>query len=216
MKRYKYKTYKQVQPVTVIFVKALVLFLMLHGISNVLRIEYGKLCSILVAFIYFVTTSVVHTCRKRVLRQEYLLYRGSNMDKVDKLDGFEFERYLRAHFKRKGYKVELTPPKQDFGVDLILIRGSDRIAVQAKRYNHEMGYKVNYRAVQEVAAGKAYYNCNKGIVVTNSFFTTSARQLAEVNDIDLWDRKRMIMEFQARNAPPISEYKQEFCWQGGN
>lgn len=211
MKR-KYKKFKPIQPFSLIIIKSILLFIILDILIKISYCETHNYLIYLTVSCYFVFTFAIREIRKHRQREESLMYRGSNINNVDKLDGFEFERYLRAHFRNKGYKVELTPLQQDYGVDLVLIKGKDRIAVQAKRYNHEAGYKVNYRAVQEVAAGKAYYNCSKGIVVTNSFFTNSARELAKVNQIDLWDRKRLIQEFQAKNAPCISEYKKEFAF----
>lgn len=211
-KKRTYKKYKPIQPYSFIVLKAIIaVFVIYQVMEYFLMPSWTYEVSILIPLLYFVIAVTVNAKRKGQQRKEYYLYRGSNIKNVDKLNGEEFERYLRAHFKRLGYKVELTPPQKDYGVDLILSKGKDRIAVQAKRYNHEAGYKVNYRAVQEVAAGKAYYNCNKGIVVTNSFFTISAKELAEVNQIDLWDRKRMVMEFQTRNAPWPYEYKKEYC-----
>lgn len=144
---------------------------------------------------------------KRMGRKEYLDYINSDIKHVDTLNGIEFERYLKAHFIKKGYKVYLTPPQGDYGVDLVLEKHGERTAVQAKRYNHEQGYKVNYKAVQEVAAGKAIYKCTKGIVITNSFFTESAKDLAKYNNIELWDRKELIRQFKSLYSPHLHMYK---------
>jgi len=144
---------------------------------------------------------------KRLGRKEYLDYINSDIKHVDTLNGIEFERYLKAHFTRKGYKVYLTPPQGDYGVDLVIEKHGERIAVQAKRYNHEAGYKVNYKAVQEVAAGKALYQCKKGLVITNSFFTESAKDLAKYNNIELWDRKELIRQFKSLYSPHLAMYK---------
>ena len=45
--------------------------------------------------------------------------------------------------------------------------------------------------VQEVCAGKNMYNCHVGVVMTNNYFTASAKQLAEKNGILLWDRDKL-------------------------
>lgn len=37
-------------------------------------------------------------------------------------------------------------------------------------------------------AGKAYYKCHVGVVMTNSTFTLGAKQLADATGILLWDR----------------------------
>jgi restriction system protein len=49
-----------------------------------------------------------------------------------------------------------------------------RIAVQAKGWENSVGNG----AVQEVLAGKLYYDCAECAVVTNSSFTTKAKDLA--------------------------------------
>ena len=42
-----------------------------------------------------------------------------------------------------------------------------------------------------VAAIK-YYNADSAIVITNSYFTKSAIKLAKVNNVELWDRDKLI------------------------
>lgn len=43
-------------------------------------------------------------------------------------------------------------------------------------------------AVQEAVVGKSYYHCDKVVVITNNYFTPSAKELAQSNDVILWDR----------------------------
>ena len=40
---------------------------------------------------------------------------------------------------------------------------------------------------KEIAAGKNFYHCHVGVVMTNSTFTKGARDLAEANNVLLWD-----------------------------
>ncbi len=47
---------------------------------------------------------------------------------------------------------------------------------------------VGNSAVQQVIAAKAFYRCDEAMVVTNSFFTPSAKALAESADVKLVDR----------------------------
>jgi HJR/Mrr/RecB family endonuclease len=56
-----------------------------------------------------------------------------------------------------------------------------------KRYNKPVGNK----AVQEANAAQIYYRCYRALVVTNSSFTTPAKQLAERCKVELWDRKKL-------------------------
>lgn len=107
---------------------------------------------------------------------------------IDEMDGYKFEEFMKQVYEQLGYSVYHTPFSGDQGADLILTsKEKTRIAVQVKRYSG----KVSNSAVQEVVASKGFYKCTEGIVVTNSYFTDSAKQLAEANLIDLVDRNEL-------------------------
>jgi hypothetical protein len=97
----------------------------------------------------------------------------------------DFERFLTAVFQELGYQVETTKTTGDQGVDLILTRGSRRVAVQTKGYKDSVGNK----AVQEVVAGRLYYRCDSCAAITNSTFTSGAVDLANANGCVLIDGK---------------------------
>ncbi|PEZ36119.1 restriction endonuclease [Bacillus thuringiensis] len=100
---------------------------------------------------------------------------------IDKMDGFQFEVYLKALFRELGYRPEVTKRSCDYGVDVIY-----RIVIQAKRYG--IKNRVGIRAVQEVYAGKAYYKADEAWIVTNSVFTKQAEELAKACQVKLIDR----------------------------
>lgn len=107
---------------------------------------------------------------------------------IDEMNGYKFEEFMKCVYEQLGYSVYHTPFSGDQGADLILTsKEKTRIAVQVKRYSS----KVSNSAVQEVVAAKGFYKCTEGIVVTNSYFTDSARKLAEANLIDLVDRNEL-------------------------
>ena len=109
---------------------------------------------------------------------------GASMWKIDRMSGEEFEEYLKLLYEKRGYRVKLTNHTGDFGADLILEKNGERIAIQAKRYRTTVGEA----AVQQVISAKAYYDCDKAAVVTNSHFTRAAQKLAEKCDVTLIDR----------------------------
>ena len=110
------------------------------------------------------------------------------MFEIDKMNGTEFERYLELLFQKQGYKViRVGSPEDDYGADLIITKDSLTTAIQAKRHNSLIGVD----AVREVHGSIKMYNCKKGMVVTNSYFTDQAKILAKANDIELWDRKML-------------------------
>lgn len=119
----------------------------------------------------------------------------AGLGELEHMNGEQFEELLQAKFRAKGYRVTLTPNGADFGADLLLERDGTTTAVQAK---HWRARKVGVRAVQEVAAAKAYYRADKAAVVTSGDYTDQAVQLARSNDIELWDRARMTRELMDR------------------
>ena len=128
---------------------------------------------------------------RRLLSRRYL---HMSMRKVDRLSGRAFEKYLRAQFRHLGYRVTLTDLSHDYGADLILRRHGEKIVVQAKRYEKNVGIA----AVQEAVGSVAYYDADRAMVVTNSGFTKSARNLARQNEVELWGRYDIQKKFRIR------------------
>lgn len=114
--------------------------------------------------------------------------RLSTIDRVDRMDGREFELFLEDVFTALGYTVTVTPASRDFGADLLLETPDGwLIAVQAKRYEKVVGLE----AVQQIAAAVPYYQAHEGWVVTNSTFTDSAYELARPNQVRLIARMEL-------------------------
>lgn len=129
-----------------------------------------------------------------IKRFRYVRYLHMRMKKVDKLSGKAFESYLIAQFKHMGYRVFQTEDSHDYGADLLLKKRGESIVVQAKRYDRNVGLS----AVQEAVGAVAYYGADRAMVVTNSGFTKSAKNLARQNDVELWDREEIKKRFLIR------------------
>ncbi|BCJ95485.1 hypothetical protein acsn021_30540 [Anaerocolumna cellulosilytica] len=135
---------------------------------------YGIISTILIKIIFLIR-----------VRNMYL---NCDIDAVDEMTGIEFEQFLYFKFRKQGYKVNTTPVSSDYGADLVVRKRRETIVIQAKRYQRDVGIA----AVQEVIGSIAYYNASKGMVITNSFFTPNAINLAIANDVILWNRKELI------------------------
>lgn len=97
-------------------------------------------------------------------------------------NGEEYERYIAAIMGALGFEdIKMTPTTGDFGADIIAIKDGVKCCVQCKMYSNPVGIS----AVQEVIGAKAHYGCAAAMVVTNSTFTTAAKQLAAENDVIL-------------------------------
>ncbi|MDB5334635.1 MAG: hypothetical protein JWN70_254 [Planctomycetaceae bacterium] len=100
------------------------------------------------------------------------------------LRGCDFELFLKDVFEELGFNVRTTKISGDQGVDLVASKGQVRIAIQAKGWANN----VSNSAVQAVVAGKLHYDCTSCVVITNSSYTRSARELARSTNCRLIDR----------------------------
>jgi len=104
---------------------------------------------------------------------------------VDAMDGYEFEDFLVRLFSGIGYDVQSTKRARDQGADLFVSKFGEKTVIQAKNYSENVGNA----AVQQVLAAKTFYGCDRAMVVTNRFFTASAKELAESAGVKLVDRQ---------------------------
>lgn len=122
------------------------------------------------------------------LRKKIEFIDACKLEYIDELDGFEFEIFVAKLLTCLGYNNSIvTQSSGDYGIDVIAIKDDIKYAIQCKNYSQPVGNK----AVQEAYSGKSFYNCHVAIVVTNNYFTNSAKKQAEKNDVVLWDRDKL-------------------------
>lgn len=122
----------------------------------------------------------------RIYYNKLSILAQSNIQDTDKMTGNEFEDFLSSLFLSLGYQVKKTKSSSDFGADLIIDNGV-QVIVQAKRYTKP----VSLSAIQEITAAKKHYQVNNAWVITNNYFTKSAKNLAADNNIRLIDREEL-------------------------
>lgn len=104
---------------------------------------------------------------------------------MDLMEGRDFEYFCAELLKKRGFtEVEVTKGSGDYGVDILAQKEGITYAIQCKCYADVVGVK----AVQEVYAGRDYYDCMVGAVLTNQYFTAPAVEAAKKLKILLWDR----------------------------
>lgn len=140
----------------------------------------------LISILAFITLIIFWKINKKIRR--YRKLKRTRIGEIDTMSGEEFEHFLGAFFKRRGYKVRYTASSGDYGADLILKDGREKIVVQAKRYSSTVGVK----AVQEIIGAVRMYDATEAWVVTNNYFTKQAVNLAEMNDVYLIDRDQLV------------------------
>lgn len=118
------------------------------------------------------------------------------------MDGLAFEHFVAKLLRQRGYRAEVTQASGDFGVDIIARKGRRSIAIQVKRYKGS----VARHAISDAVAGKYHWKCNEAWVITNSYFTKDAHELARSTQCRLIDRDELARWLEpgvAAAIPPL-------------
>lgn len=104
---------------------------------------------------------------------------------IDEMEGHDFEYFCAQLLAERDFiDVEVTRGSGDYGVDILAEKDGVTYAIQCKRYTTPVGVE----AVQQVYAGKDYYDRMVGVVMTNQYFTAPAVEVAKKLKVLLWDR----------------------------
>lgn len=107
-------------------------------------------------------------------------------------NGRAFEAKLAKSFRATGWHVEETPSSGDFGVDLIITKEDQRVAVQAKHHRKP----VTGKAVDAVYGGKDYYVCQRAILIAPGGVTDLARVKADKIGVGIWGKQELAGLYQ--------------------
>ncbi len=111
--------------------------------------------------------------------------RTIEINRVDSMTGTEFENFCAELLQQEGFSnISITKGSHDQGIDIIATNGMVKYGFQCKCYVADVGNS----AIQEANAGRTFYECHIGVVITNRYFTSSAKELAKRLGIILWDR----------------------------
>lgn len=110
---------------------------------------------------------------------------------VDKLNGVEFEDLVEKLISKMGFITERTKRSFDGGIDIIAINEQPlfdgKYIIQCKRYSKSIGEPI-LRDLYGVVSSE---HANKGILITNSYFTKTAKEFAKNKPIELIDGKKL-------------------------
>ena len=109
-------------------------------------------------------------------------------NQYDYMDGHDFEYYCADILKKNGFSnVKVTQGSGDHGIDILADKDDISYAIQCKCYSSNIGNA----AVQQAHTGKSIYHKDIAVVLTNQYFTTQAKEEADVLGVKLWDRDKL-------------------------
>lgn len=96
----------------------------------------------------------------------------------------QFEEFVCEHFRKQGYKTDLTTYSNDYGIDGFAIKGKQKIAIQSKMYGHTTR-KINRQMVMELHGAKDFFDCTKAVIATDGIFLQDALVVAKKLKIEI-------------------------------
>lgn len=108
--------------------------------------------------------------------------------KLRKMEALEFEEFVADLFRKKGYAVEITQGSGDHGIDLLMRKDNQLIAVQCKRWNTPVGEPV----VRDFLGSLMGIGAKVGYVIAASTFTSKALSFVQDKPIKLIDLDALI------------------------
>ena len=99
----------------------------------------------------------------------------------------DYEKIIASTLKDFGFDARTTKASGDQGADVLAQKNGISFAIQCKMYSKPVGNK----AVQEANAGRDFYSCDYGVVVSNAGFTKAARQAAHACNVILLDDNQL-------------------------
>lgn len=97
------------------------------------------------------------------------------------LNGYEFELYVGQIFFRNGYEVHNTKLSGDGGIDLIVEKNNERIAIQCKAHKKAVGPSV----VRDLYGTMNHFGYTKGILISLNGFTKGVYTFVQDKSIQL-------------------------------
>jgi restriction endonuclease len=114
------------------------------------------------------------------------------------LDPFEFERLVGRMFEGLGYSVTVTKRSGDEGIDLELIRGTERSIAQCKRYRGTVGQP----AIRDFYGVLVHEKAVRGYFVTTGQFSLAASTWAQGKQIALTDGVDLLSALENTGLSP--------------
>ncbi len=183
-RKYRYRRLKRDATNELLFLAATALVLVIGGVGSSSGLTAQALTILLL--VLFVCAALVLGCAAFISLRRQRALSLLDMAAVDTMPGLEFEKWVGAQLRARGYSVRLTPIN-DYGVDIVAKKDGIKTAVQVKRYRKVLDQK----PVREAVAGMLHYKCSRSMVVTNSHFTEAAKVLAKSNSCELIDRYKL-------------------------
>jgi hypothetical protein len=100
------------------------------------------------------------------------------------MNSYEYEHIVAEYYENLGYKTEVSQQSNDYGLDVLAIKGKIRIAIQVKMYGGS-SRPINRQMIMELQGVKNFFDCTKAVLATNGRVLENASEVAEKLKIEI-------------------------------
>ncbi len=136
-------------------------------------------------------------------------------ERLRAIDWFQFEKLMEAAFSKTGYRVERRGGAHaDDGIDLIIEKGGERIAIQCKHWHK---WKVSPKTVREMLGAMTAGGFKQGKILALGGFTDQGYAKAVEYGIGAWGERDILklLEFVDAEFDPgmiaLLDDQRKFC-----
>src|SRR5206468_4017056 len=105
------------------------------------------------------------------------------LEQLRSIDWFQFEKLIALVYQKLGYAVTRRGgANPDGGIDLIIEKDGQRVAVQCKQWKT---WTVGVRNVREFLGALTHAKVQRGIFITPKGYTGDAKKLADEHGIEI-------------------------------
>lgn len=181
-----------------IVVLVILFYIFYQKSDDVIMPLFGMLGPAALAHVVYISVFDVHREYKRTplvkYEKEYNEYKDAlsaynywkNIKSVkfwDKLDGHAFERKVADLYRKIGYEAVVSKAGGDGGIDIVLTKESEKIAVQCKAHNKAVAPAV----ARDLYGTMMSSGFKKGMIVSKNGFTKGVYDFVKGKDIELVD-----------------------------
>lgn len=167
----------------------IVALLYLTGTPSNLIIELIMVGLLIAAICYVLVYPLVDAFKDIRSFREFkkLVKLKQSSEEIDTMSWSEFEMFVAKWLKHEGYSNVRITEHYDLGVDIVAEKDSITWGVQVKHYRNFVGIN----AVRQVVPALNLYKCDRAMVVTNSYFSRPAKELAVSLNCVLVEREQL-------------------------
>ena len=111
-----------------------------------------------------------------------------SLDYWMRLDGHQFENAVANVFREKGYIATVSKQGGDGGIDIVIMKDGEEIAVECKAHKKPIGPDV----ARDLYGTMAHFGYNKGLIVSRSGFTSGVYDFIKGKNIGLYNLQRIM------------------------